>query len=149
MKLQAKKELGQHLNDTFMKNKITYIIDDDKLTLKLTSIIINKNNFCKEAIPFSNPQIALDRLKENFNDALNLPDIIFLDLNMPIIDGWQFLNEFIQIPFIKEIAVFIVSSSIDPADIERARNYKIVKNYIAKPLTANKLKETSELLLVI
>jgi CheY-like chemotaxis protein len=54
-------------------------------------------------------------------------------------DGWQFLDEFIKLPIKKEISIFIITSSIDPADIEMAEKYSPVKNYIIKPLTAQKL----------
>jgi two-component SAPR family response regulator len=123
-----------------MKNKITCIIDDDKLSIKLMSMLMIKNNFCEEIISFHNPQVALDNLTTNCNTPSKLPDIIFLDLNMPILDGWQFLDEFILLPLKKEISVFIVSSSIDPIDFEMVKKYNMVKNYIVKPITAEKLK---------
>lgn len=129
-----------------MKNKVTYIIDDDKLSIKLMSMLIEKNNFCEEIIPFHNSQTALDELKSNADNPLKLPDVILLDLNMPVIDGWQFLDEFSLVPFAKEILIFIVSSSIDPCDLEMAKNYPIVKSYIVKPLTSEKLKQTSFLI---
>ena len=68
-----------------------------------------------------------------------LPDAILLDLNMPVMDGWQFLDEFISLPITKEIHIFIMTSSIDPADIEMAGKYKVVKEYIMKPITTQKL----------
>jgi CheY-like chemotaxis protein len=129
-----------------MKNKMTYIIDDDKLTVKLMSMIISKSNFCEEIVTFFNPQLALDELRKNCNHPLNLPDVILLDLNMPILDGWQFLDEFILMPLKKEIAVFIVTSSIDPADIDMVKKYNAVKNYILKPINAEKLKAATELI---
>lgn len=129
-----------------MKNKITYVIDDDKLSIKLMSMLISKNNFCEEIISFYNPQNALDELKNNAADSSKLPDVILLDLNMPVLDGWQFLDEFILIEFAKKIVVFIVSSSIDPSDLEMAKNYPIIKDYIIKPLSSEKLKEASLLI---
>ena len=122
-----------------MKNKLTYIIDDDKLTVKLMSILIAKSKFCEEIQSFNNAQFAIDKLKENWNNSAILPDAILLDLNMPVMDGWQFLDEFIQLPKQKEISIFIMTSSIDPADIEMAKNYAVIKDYIMKPITANKL----------
>jgi len=126
-----------------MKNKSTYIIDDDKLSIKLMSMLIAKNNFCEEITSFHNPQNALDELKNNAKDPSKLPDVILLDLNMPVLDGWQFLDEFILIQFAKKIIVFIVSSSIDPSDLEMAKNYPIIKDYIIKPLNSEKLKQAS------
>ena len=123
-----------------MKNKLTYIIDDDKLTVKLMSILISKSQFCEEFHSFNNAQLAIEKLKENSSISNNLPDAILLDLNMPIMDGWQFLDEFIHLPIKKEISVFIMTSSIDPADIEMARKYSVIKDYIMKPITANKLE---------
>jgi CheY-like chemotaxis protein len=85
-----------------MKNKLTYIIDDDKLTVKLMSILISVK-FCEEIHIFYNAQLAIDTLKENRNTTI-LPDAILLDLNMPVMDGWQFLDEFIHLPYKKEIS---------------------------------------------
>ena len=82
---------------------------------------------------------AIEKLKENWNDSEILPDAILLDLNMPVMDGWQFLDEFIHLPIKKEISIFIMTSSIDPADIEMAKKYDVIKDYIMKPITANKL----------
>lgn len=126
-----------------MKNKTTYLIDDDKLSIKLMSMLISKNNFCEEIISFYNPQTALNELKNNSNNPDRLPDVILLDLNMPVLDGWQFLDEFELITFAKKIIVFIVSSSIDPSDIEMAKNYPIIKDYIIKPLSSEKLKQAT------
>ncbi|MDI5895066.1 response regulator [Flavobacterium algoritolerans] len=122
-----------------MNNKLTYIIDDDKLTVKLMSILISKSKFCEEIHSFNNAQFAIDKLKENWDDSEILPDAILLDLNMPVMDGWQFLDEFIHLPIKKEISIFIMTSSIDPADIEMAKKYDVIKDYIMKPITANKL----------
>jgi CheY-like chemotaxis protein len=129
-----------------MTNKTTYIIDDDILSLELMKILLLKNEFCEQIITFSNPKLALDELKKNCDTPLNLPDVILLDLNMPVLDGWQFLDEFILLAIKKEIPVFIVSSSIDPYDIEKAKTYDTIKSYIMKPITAKKLELATALL---
>ena len=122
-----------------MTNKLTYIIDDDKLTVKLISILVSKNKFCEEIQSFDNAQHAIDKLKQNASNNGVLPDAILLDLNMPAMDGWQFLDEFMLLPIKKEISIFIMTSSIDPVDIEMAKKYKIVKDYVEKPITSKKL----------
>ncbi|MFE3847528.1 response regulator [Flavobacterium sp. LB3P45] len=129
-----------------MKNKLTYIIDDDKLTIKLMSILISKNDFCEEIESFYNAKDAISKLKQNAADNGILPDAILLDLNMPVMDGWQFLDEFISLPITKEIHIFIMTSSIDPADIEMATKYKVVKKYIMKPITTQKLDDLCKLI---
>ena len=129
-----------------MKNKLTYIIDDDKLTVKLISILVSKNKFCEEIQSFDNAQHAIDKLKQNASNNGVLPDAILLDLNMPVMDGWQFLDEFVLLPIKKEISIFIMTSSIDPVDIEMAKKYKIVKDYVEKPITSKKLDLLSNLI---
>lgn len=84
-----------------MTNKLTYIIDDDKLTVKLISILVSKNKFCEEIQSFDNAQHAIDKLKQNASNNGVLPDAILLDLNMPAMDGWQFLDEFMLLPIKK------------------------------------------------
>ena len=129
-----------------MKNKITYIVDDDKLTVKLMTLLITKNNFCEEINSFYNGQLALDYLITHAHETAKLPDVILLDLNMPILDGWQFLEVFSTIALVKKIAVFILTSSIDPHDLEMAKKHALVKGYIVKPVTAHKLAEASNLI---
>ena len=129
-----------------MTNKLTYIIDDDKLTVKLISILVSKNKFCEEIQSFDNAQHAIDKLKQNASNNGVLPDAILLDLNMPAMDGWQFLDEFMLLPIKKEISIFIMTSSIDPVDIEMAKKYKIVKDYVEKPITTKKLDVLSNLI---
>lgn len=129
-----------------MKNKKLYIIDDDKLSVKLMSMLIQKNQFCDEINSFYNAQTALEELERNSNDNDKIPDGILLDLNMPVMDGWQFLDEFILLPIKKEISIFIVTSSIDPVDIEMAKKHAFLKGYIMKPITAEKLKKMSKMI---
>ncbi|MEC5164708.1 CheY-like chemotaxis protein [Flavobacterium sp. PL11] len=122
-----------------MKNKLTYIIDDDKLTVKLMSILISKNEFCEDIQTFYNAEQALLQLKNVIKNDLEIPDAILLDINMPIMDGWQFLDEFNCLTIKKPITIFMMTSSIDPADIEKAKTYEVVKHYVEKPITVKKL----------
>ena len=70
----------------------------------------------------------------------NVAQIIFLDLNMPIMDGWQFLEEFMT-PNTQQIIIYIVTSSIDPVDEDKAKQYFLISNYVVKPITPESLKQ--------
>ncbi|GER60406.1 response regulator [Patiriisocius marinus] len=90
---------------------------------------------------FNNGKEALRKLKSIIDSGEDLPDLILLDLNMPIMDGWQFLDNFTQIEVDKKIIIYIVSSSIDPVDIERSKKYGMVSNFVVKPISTDKVKE--------
>ena len=122
-----------------MKNKLTYIIDDDKLTVKLMSILIAKKKFCENVQTFYNAELALLQLQNVIENDLEIPNAILLDINMPIMDGWQFLDEFKNLIIKKPITIFMMTSSIDPADSQRAKTYEVIKHYIEKPITTQKL----------
>lgn len=123
------------------KINIACIIDDDPIFIFGTKRIMQLTNFCEGFMIFHNGKEAYDNLKAIIINKEKLPDIILLDLNMPVWDGWQFLDEFIQIPNKTEITIYIITSSVDPEDIEKAKSYDAVSNYIVKPITIDKLKE--------
>ena len=113
------------------------IIDDDETTQFVVEITIDNTNLATNIAIFSDGKEAIDYFTVNVNNRENLPDIIFLDLNMPIMDGWQFLDHFaILKPQIeKKITIFITSSSTNKNDIIRAKKYNDVTEYIVKPIT--------------
>jgi len=119
------------------------IIDDDPIFVYGTKRIMKEIEFCESIVVFNNGQEALDGLMEISQSDKKTPQVIFLDLNMPIMIGWEFLDEFIKIPNnnLKKTIVYIISSSVDPRDLERVKDYKQrVNNYILKPITPNDLE---------
>ncbi|MCK0160670.1 response regulator [Muricauda sp. F6463D] len=92
---------------------------------------------------FSDGAEALEHIIANQNTPDALPDIIFLDINMPVMDGFQFMEEFVDLlPKLKKtIKVYLVSSSIDPKDIKKAKRINAISDYLVKPLKANDIKE--------
>ncbi|MGO4820748.1 MULTISPECIES: response regulator [unclassified Flavobacterium] len=123
------------------KIDIACIIDDDPIFIFGTKKIMQIANFCESFMIFHNGKEAYDKLKIIIENGSKLPDLILLDLNMPIWDGWQFLDEFVKIPNEKIITIYIITSSVDPADIIRAKSYDRVSNYIVKPITMEELKK--------
>ena len=129
-----------------MKNttSLACIIDDDNLYVRLLKKIIITRNLCEDLLVFNDGKQSIDyfeALLQNLNED-KIPDIIFIDLNMPIMDGWEFIERFTKIEkkFKKVITLYIVSSSIDPADIKRAKSLSNIKDYLIKPTHINELE---------
>lgn len=120
---------------------IAWLVDDDKIYTYVLSRKMKMMNFCNSTLVFPNGLEALMYLKPVSGSPEALPSVILLDLNMPVLDGWQFLDEFVQLKLSKKVTVYIVSSSIDPADHQRAAAYPTVSNFLIKPITEADLSE--------
>ncbi len=120
-----------------------FIIDDDPIHQRIAQIMITKHQLFGEFTSFLQAGDALKFLEENHNVTEALPDVILLDLNMPVVDGWKFLDEFEKFrdTLIKKIRIFIVSSSVDEKDISRSKSYTSVEGFISKPLSAEVIKK--------
>lgn len=121
--------------------KTLTLVDDDDVFVFLTTKAIEQTNLVDLIKVFGNGLDALNFLKENKNNVDALPEIILLDLSMPIMNGWQFLEEYTKLnPTIeKKITIYICSSSISPDDVTRAKTISEVSDYIIKPITKDKL----------
>jgi len=128
------------------KVELACIIDDDKIYVNLVKKIIEIKKLSENLLIYKNGKEALDYFKDSMSSATNedlLPDIIFLDLNMPVMDGWEFLNEFLKIKnnLNKKITLYVVSSSIDPRDLERVKSFNMVTDYLIKPIELKKFEK--------
>lgn len=124
-----------------MKTGISvFLVDDDQLFVFLTKKTINSTKLVTQIHEFGDGERAIQYLKQIAGDVDLLPDIIFLDLSMPVMDGWGFLKEYILLEpkIAKKIKVYIFSSSISPHDIERAKNYSVVTDFVVKPVMKEK-----------
>ncbi|WP_396156963.1 response regulator [Flavobacterium sp.] len=126
-----------------MKFNNVFVIDDDKVFHFIIKKLLASNNINVEPRFFENGLQALEGIKINLQKEEAPPDLILLDINMPILDGWEFLEEFkiLKNRLQKEIAIYIISSSDNIVDRNRAKDFKDeIKDYFLKPITVDGLK---------
>jgi CheY-like chemotaxis protein len=121
------------------KYKKVLLAEDDMLTTMICEKLFKLSDFAEEIITAGNGQLALDYIQQN---TTALPDVIFLDLRMPVMDGWEFIEIYqTLIPgFIREPKLYVLSSTLDPSDLSRAGEYRFVKGIISKPLKKSDLE---------
>ena len=121
-----------------------FIIDDDSIHQRIAQIMIEKHNLFDSYKSYTDAQQALNFLRDHPKDTSALPDVILLDLNMPVIDGWDFLDMFEQLnkDLKKKIRIFIVTSSVDEKDKLRSQTYSTVCGFISKPLSPDIIRTT-------
>ena len=118
-------------------------VDDDPITLMLSKMVINKVAFSKEIITAKNGEDALNHFKTiNNNPNIKKPQLIFLDLNMPVMGGWEFLDSFSTADYSEynTTKVIILSSTIDPEDLKKAKKYPMVLDFLSKPISKEMLE---------
>jgi len=120
-------------------NKLTCIIDDDTVYVNLVKKLIQLKKLCDNILVFKNGREAL----EFFKDSESLPDLILLDINMPIMNGWEFLEQFnpINRGLQNRPSLYVVSSSIDPVDFKKAKSIECVRDYISKPISMESFEQ--------
>jgi CheY-like chemotaxis protein len=113
------------------------IIDDNNIDLYITKRLIIKNNFGKNVLEYTAATEALKYLQDNQDNIPMLPLIIFIDIYMPGMSGFEFLEAYDKLPSTlkKYCKVFIISSTIDENDIERSRLDKNLTAFQVKPIT--------------
>jgi CheY-like chemotaxis protein len=100
------------------------IIDDDPITVYGIRKMLGLLDRGSQILAYENGKLALEGLKQRFLEGQAQPEIIFLDLNMPIMDGWQFLEAFLALPLRETVRINIVTSSIDPKDLNLYQEFK-------------------------
>ncbi len=129
----------KHKSNTF-KNKTVMIIDDNEIDNFINEKMIKSCCFSENVYTNTGANSDLDFFK-NLSILQTLPSelipsYIFLDINMPILDGFHFLEEFENLPygFIKNIKIVMLTTSLNPSDVEKTKRYKSVVGYLYKPL---------------
>ena len=123
------------------------LVDDDEINNFISIKLIKKALLNTEIMACLNGRFAIDQLLSiQKKDPAKLPDYILLDINMPIMNGWEFLDEYkrLNIDPLGKSKIYIISSSVFSNDINKARSYPLVKSFISKPLSVEKIKEMFE-----
>jgi CheY-like chemotaxis protein len=128
-------------------------VDDDPITLMLCKMVISKALFSKEIVTAKNGEEALiyfNTLKQINSDSKlkSHPQLIFLDLNMPVMGGWEFLDSFSTADYsdYNKTKVIILSSTIDPEDLEKSKKYPMVIDFLSKPISKEMLEYIKEII---
>lgn len=118
-------------------------VDDDHITLMLCKMVISKTSFSKEIATAKNGEEALKCFDSTkITNSINNTELIFLDLNMPLMDGWGFLDSFSTSKYAEfhNTKIIILSSTIDPDDLEKSKKYPLVIDFFSKPITKEMLE---------
>lgn len=120
-----------------------WIVDDDDIFRFIMRKHISTEGLAHDVEMFVNGQEAIQGIKSALSNPELLPDVIFLDINMPVMSGWEFMQEFncLYEKLPKTVSIFMVSSSVDARDVEKAHRMNTIKEYIVKPLDKQKMHE--------
>lgn len=121
------------------------IVDDAKIDRFLAEKVISKHCFAAQVVSVESAKRALNYLTDHISDETALPDLIFLDINMPEMDGFQFLAEYKKLPenIKRKCIIVMLSSSLHPEDKELALQSPYVCQFLNKPLTRQKLMDVA------
>ncbi|RKR14045.1 response regulator receiver domain-containing protein [Maribacter vaceletii] len=130
-----------------MKNKLNVcIVDDDEIYQYTMSLNLKSLDSVGEIKVFNDGLEATNFMLDKLHNQEELPDIIFLDINMPVMDGFQFMEEYekIKSKLTKNIIIYMISSSVDPVDIEKATQIEDISDYLTKPIRQQQLMDILE-----
>jgi CheY-like chemotaxis protein len=127
--------------------KTVFLIDDDPMSNMIHQSLLKKHHWQATTVVFENGSAALQALQTAAaGPPGSFPEVILLDLEMPVYDGWDFMADYRQLPtqFTSRCLLYLLSSSIKPSDIRKAQTYPLVQSYLTKPLTAANLNQISQ-----
>lgn len=118
-------------------HELAIIIDDDPISILVCETMLKKTEFAREVKSFKQAEEGLQYLDTHFKNGGSLPDFIFLDVVMPLMDGWQFLDAYSTLDSLPENRphVLMLSAAFDPEDRARSAESPMVIDFISKPIT--------------
>jgi CheY-like chemotaxis protein len=125
------------------KYKSVLLVDDSYVDNLINRKIMENNNFAEQITVLQSPNEAIDYLKKHLSGSEGIPDAIFLDIRMPEMNGFDFLQKLYLLDGFSDskIKIYMLSSSLDPGDQRRIKENELVKTFISKPLTSKALQE--------
>lgn len=129
-----------------MSKKIIWVVDDDAIYQVIINKIIKRSEMFSASSSFKNGKEAVSALQKIIENTELIPDIILLDINMPVMDGWEFMEEIktIKSQIDKKIIIYIVSSSIAVEDKNKSKEFKDVFAFISKPVNVQDIMVIAE-----
>ena len=119
------------------------VVDDDRMNNMVSKFIIQRHNKEAEIQLYTDPELALSEIFQLSSDADDKRQtIVLLDINMPMMNGWEFLEQFksLGMDISQQFRIYMISSSIDPRDINRAADHRLISGFFSKPLNTEHLK---------
>lgn len=125
-----------------MEKKNALLIDDDDIANFLNERVVASTGLINRVHTANNGKEALDIFNQYFTGTLGIPDVILLDLNMPVMDGFTFIQAFnnLKFPNKEKVLIIVVTSSHDPDDVARAKAMGI-EHYLQKPITKEAIEQ--------
>jgi len=126
-----------------LDNKINLlVIDDDDINIFIIKKIVEKTGYDIDMVAKSNGQLAIDYVNDTLaNNVDKFPNLILIDINMPVMNGWEFVEAYSTISGTPVADLYILSSSVYENDIEKTKSYPNVNGFISKPLSIERLTE--------
>lgn len=125
------------------KYKNVLLIDDSYIDNLINRKILDNSSYAESITVIESPREAYKFIRDSLLNGNDLPEVIFLDLRMPVMNGFEFLKALLELPDLKpgQIKIYVLTSSLDPKDIRKVKENQLVSKFIGKPLTNQILEE--------
>jgi CheY-like chemotaxis protein len=124
------------------------VIDDDDINIFIIKKIVAKTGYDVEMVSKNNGQLAIEYLETLGNQPEKFPNLMLIDINMPVLNGWEFLEAYEKMNLGLKADMYMLSSSVYENDIEKAKSYQAIKGFISKPLSIERLTDLLRLIVL-